>query len=224
VILGKLIVFEGIDGSGKSTQFELLNKRFTDEGREFKRIVFPRYSEQSSALIKMYLSGDFGEKPDSVNAYTASSFFAVDRFASYVQDWRNFYENGGLILTDRYTTSNALHQGAKVIPGEREHFYKWLYDYEFNLIGIPAPDLVIYMDIDEKFAASRLKRRQTETGTTADIHEKDISYLKSCVDSGKQAADLYGWYKIACVKNGVERNSEEIAEEIYKTVIGSVPA
>ena len=218
--MGKLIVFEGIDGSGKSTQFEMMCKRLFDENREFKRLVFPRYSEPSSALIKMYLAGDFGTNPDTVNAYAASSFYAVDRYASYNQDWCEYYNNGGLILTDRYTTSNALHQGAKIAAGEREHFFKWLYDYEFNLIGLPAPDMVMYMDITAEFAATRLQRRQNETGTNADIHENDMSYLSNCALSGNHAAQQYGWHKIQCLDNSSERDKIEIHNEIYAKVFG----
>jgi len=216
--LGKLIVFEGIDGSGKSTQFEMICKRFSDEEVNFKRLVFPRYSEPSSTLIKMYLNGEFGDNPDSVNAYAASSFYAVDRYASFAQDWREYYNNGGLILTDRYTTSNALHQGAKIDSGERELFFKWLYDYEFNKIGLPSPDLVIYMDITAEFAATRLKRRQSETGTNADIHENDMTYLKSCAHSGKHAASIFGWQSINCVENDGERDLNEIHSEIYSII------
>jgi len=217
--LGKLVVFEGIDGSGKSTQFELICERFQNENRQFKRIVFPRYNEPSSALIKMYLAGDFGDSPDSVNAYAASSFYAVDRYASFIQDWRDYYEAGGLILTDRYTTSNALHQGAKVEACQRESFFKWLYDYELGLIGLPAPDLVIYMDIEAEFAAKRLRHRQTETGTEADIHENDMIYLQNCAECGKQAATQFGWRKVSCVINGNERDKVEIHEEIADIVL-----
>ena len=218
--MGKLIVFEGIDGSGKSTQFEMMCERLLSENRKFKRLVFPRYNEPSSALIKMYLSGDFGSNPDSVNAYAASSFYAVDRYASFVQDWREYYRNGGLILTDRYTTSNALHQGAKVPTDQREHFFKWLYDYEFNLIGLPEPDLVIYMYLEVEAAATRLRRRETETATNADIHENDMVYLGNSVESGKQAAELFGWHRVNCVINGTEREKEDIHDEIYKKVFG----
>ena len=213
-MVGKLIVLEGIDGSGKSTQFEMLCGRLADEKQDFMRVRFPRYSEPSSALIKMYLGGEFGDDPDAVNAYAASSFFAVDRFASFVQDWRGYYERGGLVLTDRYTTSNAIHQGAKMPPEQREQFYKWLYEYEFDLMGLPAPDMVIYMDINAETAAGRLSRRQAETGTAGDIHEKDISYLKQCAQSGRQAADFYGWKKINCFAEGRERGEEEIHLEI----------
>jgi len=217
-VLGKVIVFEGIDGSGKSTQFDLICKRLSDEKRDFKRIVFPRYNEPSSALIKMYLAGDFGDKPDSVNAYAASSFYAVDRFASFVLEWQDYYKGGGLVLTDRYTTSNALHQGAKIAASQRESFFKWLYEYEFDLIGLPAPDLVIYMDISAEFAARRLRRRQSETGTYADIHENDMAYLRSCAQSGEQAAAEYGWHKICCVNDGMERDKNDIHAEIYEEI------
>jgi len=166
----------------------------------------------------MYLGGDFGDNPDSVNAYAASSFYAVDRFASFVQDWRGFYESGGLILTDRYTTSNALHQGSKITEEQRKDFFEWLYDYEFNLMGLPAPDLVVYMDIDAEFAATRLRRRQTETGTDADIHENDITYLKNCAQSGRQAASQFGWQSIRCVNDGTERDKDEVHEEIYQII------
>ena len=217
--MGKLVVFEGIDGSGKSTQFELICERLLNEGRDFKRLVFPRYNVPSSALIKMYLSGAFGDNPDSVNAYAASSFFAVDRYASYACDWREYYESGGLILTDRYTTSNALHQGAKMASGQRGPFFKWLYDYEFNYIGLPTPDLVIFMDIEAEDAARRLKRRQTETGTEADIHESDITYLSNCAKSGEQAAAQFNWFKIRCVIDGAERDKNDIHTEIYNKII-----
>jgi len=216
--LGKLIVFEGIDGSGKSTQFNMMCKRLSDEGRVFKRLVFPRYNEPSSALIKMYLGGDFGDNPDSVNAYAASSFYAVDRYASFIQDWYEYYNGGGLILTDRYTTSNALHQGAKIASVKRESFFKWLYEYEFDLLGLPSPDLVVFMDIDADFALKRLERRQKETGTDADIHEKDMTYLHNCAQSGKQAAAQFDWHKISCLYEGVERDTHEIHTEIYEVI------
>ena len=214
-IMGKLIVLEGIDGCGKSTQIDLLCGRLADEGLGFRRLSFPRYSEPSSALIKMYLNGEFGNDPDSVNAYAASSFFAVDRYASFVQDWREYYESGGTVLTDRYTTSNAIHQGAKLPQEQREKFFKWLYDYEFNLMRLPAPDLVIYLDMDAAHSARRLAARQSETGTTGDIHETKVDYLKKCAESGNQAAEFFGWKKVKCMAENRERTISEICEEIY---------
>ena len=213
--MGKLVVFEGIDGSGKSTQFDLLCDRYSEEGAEFKRIRFPRYDEPSSALIKMYLDGDFGDDPDAVNAYAASAFFAVDRYASFVQDWRDYYERGGLVLTDRYTTSNSIHQGAKMQPECRTLFFDWLYEFEFSYMGLPAPDLVIYLDISAEQASRRLLMRQHETGTGGDIHEKDAAYLEQCAQTGGQAAAHYGWHRVACFNGAQERSSDEIHREIY---------
>ena len=216
--LGKLIVFEGIDGSGKSTQYRLLCDRLRSEKREFMQIRFPRYDKPSSALLKMYLNGEFGDDPDAVNAYAASSFYAVDRFASFAQDWGGYYKSGGLVLTDRYTTSNAIHQGAKLPPEKRGAFFKWLFEYESDLIGLPAPDLVIFLDIDAGSAARRLGNRQAETYTKGDIHEKDAAYLEHCAQCGKQAALLYGWATVGCVDAGVERGEDELHAEIYGLV------
>jgi len=219
--VGKLIVFEGIDGSGKSTQFELMCARFTEERRDFMRLRFPRYDKPSSALLKMYLEGEFGEDPDAVNAYAASSFFAVDRFASFIQDWRGYYENGGFLLTDRYTTSNALHQGAKLTAKQRGDFFRWLYEYEFGLLGLPSPDMVLYLDIEAEQSARRLRRRQSETGRDGDIHEKDLTYLEQCAQSGKQAASLHNWRKICCVVDGYERDEADLHREIYEIIIAN---
>lgn len=215
---GRLIVLEGIDGSGKSTQFKLLCGKLKSEGVQYKRLTFPRYDEPSSMLIRMYLAGDFGTDPGDVNPYAASSFFAVDRYASFVQDWREHYGGGGLILTDRYTTSNAIHQGAKMSSLEREKYFKWLYDYEFNLIGLPAPDLTLYMNIDAALAAERLKERQEQTATSADIHEKDGAYLSSCAQSGLEAAKFLNWHIIDCAKDGIGRSAEDIQSEVYTKV------
>ena len=145
---GKLIVFEGIDGSGKSTQFKLLTERLEKDGLPFRKLVFPRYKESSSSLLRSYLAGEFGSKPNDVNAFAASTFFFVDRFASYKTDWGEFYNNGGLIICDRYTTSNAIHQGSKLPENELNAFLDWLYDFEFRLMELPRPDVVLYMNID----------------------------------------------------------------------------
>ena len=157
--MGKLIVLEGTDGSGKSTQFRMMAERLTREGTEFRRLVFPRYSEESSALIRLYLGGAFGTNPSDVNAYAASAFYAVDRFASYKQDWGNWYENGGLILSDRYTTSNAVHQSSKEPEENREKFLQWLYDFEYEKLGLPKPDLTIYLDMPTDFTQTLMRSR-----------------------------------------------------------------
>ena len=216
--MGKLIVIEGTDGSGKSTQFRLLSQRLQDEGVNFKHIVFPRYSEESSALIRMYLGGQFGTNPSDVNAYAASSFYAVDRYASYKMDWGNDYENGGLILSDRYTTSNAVHQASKEPTENRTAFWSWLYDFEYDKLGLPQPDLIIYLDVPTDFTEKLMRGRESATGTTADIHEKDMAYLATCRETGRAAAQFYGWSVINCVKDGQMRSIEDIHQEIYAQV------
>ncbi|MCL2402193.1 MAG: thymidylate kinase [Oscillospiraceae bacterium] len=218
--MGKLIVFEGIDGSGKSTQFKRICARLEAEGKDFVRVAFPQYNKPSSALIKMYLGGEFGEDPDSVNAYAASSFYAVDRFASFQTVWREYYQNGGIVLTDRYTTSNAIHQGAKLPVDLREEFFKWLREYEFALLGLPAPDLVLYMDIDADSAVMRMARREAETGTAADIHEKNLDYLQRSAACAQHAARFYGWQSIQCVADGKERTEMDIEREAYSLISG----
>ena len=157
---GKLIVLEGIDGSGKSAQFRRLCARLEKDGIDYNHIVFPRYDQDSSALIRMYLAGEFGTHPDDVNAYTASTFFAVYRFASYKKDWGSTYESGGLFLSDRYTTSNAVHQGSKLADGELPDFFRWLSDLEYEKMGLPKPDLVIYLDVDIETSLARMRRRE----------------------------------------------------------------
>lgn len=215
---GKLIVFEGIDGSGKSAHYRRVCKHLEEDGIAYNHIVFPRYDNESSALIRMYLGGEFGENPADVNAYTASTFFAVDRFASYRNDWGKIYDEGGFILSDRYTTSNAVHQGAKLADSELEPFFKWLYDLEYTKMGLPAPDLVIYLDVDVKTSIARMQHRQEKTNTSADIHEKDVKYLDNCLRVADKAADYYGWTRIPFMKDGVERELEEKHEEIYSII------
>ncbi len=216
--MGKLIVIEGTDGSGKSTQFKRLTDRLSAEGKPFRQLVFPRYSEPSSALIRMYLGGEFGNNPSDVNSYAASAFYAVDRYASYKQDWGQWYENGGLILSDRYTTSNAVHQAAKETPENRPEYLRWLYEFEYDRLGLPRPDLTIYLDVPTDFTEQLMRRREADTNTTADIHEKDMAYLATCRQSGKAAAEFYGWTVINCVKNGAMRSIEDIHEEIFAHV------
>lgn len=219
---GKLIVLEGIDGSGKSSQYRRLCERLEKDGTEYSHIVFPRYDQESSALIRMYLGGAFGTRPDDVNAYTASTFYAVDRFASFKSDWGEKYRSGGLILSDRYTTSNAVHQGSKLSDAELPAYFEWLSDLEYNKMGLPKPDLVLYLDVDIETSLARMKKRQEKTNTTADIHEKDIAYLSRCLHTARMAAEYYGWVTIPYKKDGIERDVDEKNEEIYKLLVSSI--
>jgi len=216
--MGKLIVIEGTDGSGKATQTALLCERLASEGRAVRKLEFPRYDKDSSALVRLYLNGAFGADPDSVNAYAASTFFAVDRYASYREDWGAFYENGGLVVTDRYTTSNAVHQAAKLPDGERERYLDWLFDFEYRLLGIPAPDAVLYLDMPTAVTEQLMAAR----GNARDIHERDEAYLARCRRYALAAAERCGWHVIACARDGEPRAREDIAAEVYETAIRAV--
>ena len=217
--MGKLIVIEGTDGSGKSTQFARLREHLAEDNVAFKHIVFPRYDQDSSALIRMYLGGEFGSKPTDVNAYAASTFYAVDRFASYKMDWGQWYDNGGLVLSDRYTTSNAVHQASKEPEDKRQEYLHWLYDLEYNKLGLPRPDLTFYLDVPTDFTEKLLRHREQDTNTSADIHEKDTEYLATCRMMGRAAAEYYGWTVISCVKDGKMRSIDDIHQEIYSYVM-----
>ena len=212
--MGKLIVIEGTDGSGKSTQFRLLTQAVEEMGVEFRKLVFPQYQEESSALIRMYLGGQFGDKPSDVNAYAASAFYAVDRYASYKKVWGEWYEQGGLVLSDRYTTSNAVHQASKEPEENRAEFLRWLYEFEYDKLGLPRPDLTIYLDVPTEYTEKLMRGREAATGTQADIHEKDLAYLATCRQMGRAAAEYYGWTVIQCVRDGQMRTIEDIHQEI----------
>ena len=216
--MGKLIVIEGIDGSGKSTQYKKLRQRLENEGRSFRSLVFPRYDNPSSSLIRMYLGGEFGADPGDVNAFAASSFYSVDRYASYKTEWEDYYLAGGVLLSDRYTTSNAVHQGAKLPAAERAAYFSWLEDFEFEKLGLPRPDRVIYLNIDVETSLRQMKARQDATGTRGDIHETHADYLRSCIESGQSACAHYGWTRIDCIREGVMRSIDEIHQEIYSAV------
>ena len=215
---GRLIVFEGTDGSGKSTQFKALCDRLANMGTTYEKLVFPQYKEPSSALIRMYLAGEFGSRPGDVNPYAASAFYAVDRYASMKKVWGDYYKDGGLILADRYTTSNAVHQSAKLPEGEREDFCRWLDEFEHDRLELPRADLVLYLDMPTEMAVKLLRSREQATNTTADIHEVDDGYLATCRTAALQAAKVLGWTVIPCVENGKLRSIEEIHDQIWSLV------
>lgn len=212
---GKLIVFEGIDGSGKSTQFQLMCSRLQAEGRAFHQLVFPQYDKPSSALLRMYLNGEFGQDPAAVNPYAASTFYAVDRYASYVQQWEAVYRQGGLILADRYTTSNAIHQGAKLKPEERTAFFQWLEEFEYRRMELPEPDTVLYMDVSLQCALANMRSREEKTGTKADIHEQQEDYLTTCLETAREASAHYHWMTIDCMDGQQMQEVQKLHERIY---------
>lgn len=215
---GKLIVLEGTDGSGKSTQFRALCDRLDERGTNYQKLVFPQYDQPSSALIRMYLGGEFGSRPGDVNAYAASAFFAVDRYASMKKVWGNYYHEGGLILADRYSTSNAVHQAAKLPQSEQETFCRWLDEFEHDRLGLPRPDAVLYFDMPTDRAVSLLRSREAATHTHADIHEVDAAYLAACRDTALRAAGVLGWTVIPCVHDGRLRSVDEIHRHVWSLV------
>ncbi|NLM62109.1 MAG: deoxynucleoside kinase [Clostridiales bacterium] len=212
---GKLIVIEGIDGSGKSTQALLLRQRLEKEGRNFRYQKFPRYENPSSQLLRMYLGGEFGSSPDSVNPYASSAFFSVDRVAAFLQGLGDFYKSGGLILCDRFTTSNAVHQAAKLPEHEQIPFAEWLFDFEYNKLGLPWPDMVIFLDVTPESSASLIRKR----GDDEDIHETDLGYLRRASEVARKLASHYNWTTIKCDRDGIMRSPEDIAGEIYQKVL-----
>ena len=215
---GTLIVLEGTDGSGKSTQFSLLCRTLEQAQRPFQRLIFPQYQQPSSALIRMYLGGEFGRRPSDVNPYAASAFYAVDRYAGYKQDWGGYYEGGGLMVADRYTTSNAVHQASKLPAGERDGYLDWLFDLEYNRLGLPRPDLVVYLDLPTELSEEMMRRREAATGVAADIHERDEAYLRACRASAREIARGCGWQLVDCARDGVVRPAEEIHREVWSLV------
>lgn len=213
---GKLIVIEGLDGSGKTTQIELLKSKLSS--KQIQQIKLPDYDSPSSTLVKMYLHGEFGKNPDDVNAYAASAFYAVDRFANYKTKWKEFYDRGDIIISDRYTTSNAYHQSTKIPKENWSEYFEWLEDFEYNLIGIPKPDAVIYLDMPIEISQKMMSKRYSGDESKKDIHESNISYLHQCREAALVAAEAMGWHVIKCNDGDEPRSIDDIGEEIFGIV------
>lgn len=216
--MGKLIVIEGLDGSGKSTQIRRLRAYMEEQNIAHKQIKLPDYDDDSSTLVKMYLSGRFGSHPDDVNAYAASSFYAVDRFANFKQHWKDEYDEGKIIISDRYTTSNAVHQCSKLPKGAWDSYLDWLYDFEFNKIAIPRPDLVIFLDMDINISQKLLDERYNNVEDKKDIHERDLDYLARCKEAALYSANRLGWVTIKCDDGVNARAIDDIFADILSKV------
>ncbi len=215
---GKLIVIDGVDASGKETQTKKLFEYLQGKNTNVTKIEFPNYNEASSALIKMYLAGEFGLDANSVNPYAASCFYAVDRFSSYKKHWQSLYNNGQIILADRYVTSNAIHQAVKFNDEEKDSYLDWLEDFEYNKLALPKPDLVIFLDMPPAFAISLLSNRYKGDQSKKDIHERDNNYLQKCYGTAIYACEKLGWCRIECVENGKIKSIEQIHKEIINEV------
>ena len=217
---GKIIVIEGLDGSGKSTQIEYLKNKLS--GQNVCQIKLPDYDSDSSALVKMYLRGDFGKKPEDVNAYAASAFYAVDRYANFKMKWKNNYDKGDIIISDRYTTSNAYHQATKISKDDRADFFCWLEDFEYGLMGIPEPDAVIFLDMPIEISQKMMSKRYEGDESKKDIHESNLDYLYKCRDAALDAAQEMGWFVIKCNDGNEPRSVEDIGNEIFSIVTREV--
>lgn len=215
---GKLIVFEGTDGSGKATQARMMAEHLKREGVSFREIDFPRYGNPFAEPARLYLQGALGSKPGDVSAYAASVLYAVDRFASYKEDWGEAYEAGELILANRYTTSNAVHQASKLPDDERTDYLEWLFALEYGKLELPKPDLVIYLDLPTDISERMMRQREAATGTTADIHEQDAAYLRRCRNNARKVANICRWKIIDCSENGQIRTVENIHNEVWDLV------
>jgi len=215
---GKLIVIEGLDGSGKATQAEKLYQTLKAQEKNVIKVSFPDYESDSSALVKMYLKGEFGSDPDSVNPYAASSFYAVDRFASYAKNWKEFYLNGGIVVADRYTTSNAVHQCSKLPSEQWKDFINWLFHYEYELLGIPTPYCTVYLRVDPDVSQELMTKRYKGNEKKKDIHELNVKYLKRSREAADFCAKMLNWNVIECISDGKMRSVEEIAEDILSVL------
>lgn len=216
--MGKLIVIDGLDGSGKSTQFELLKKILSDRGISVRAISFPEYDKPSSALVKMYLNGEFSNNAEDINAYAASSFYAVDRYASYKLYWENDYKSDSIILASRYVSSNAIHQMVKLPESEWDSYLKWLIDYEYNKMAIPKADKVIFLDMPVEISQKLLSQRYNGDENRKDIHESNIKYLHNCRKSALYAAKKLNWSVVTCSDGENALPTEVISKEILKII------
>ncbi|MCX4302560.1 MAG: thymidylate kinase [Clostridia bacterium] len=219
--MGNLFVIDGTDGSGKQTQFEKLKDRLSNAGIEYKTVSFPNYDSPSSSLVKMYLSGEFGENAKDVSPYIASTFYAADRYATFKKDLEEYYNNGGIILADRYTTANMVHQAGKIEDeAEREKFISWLFDLEFNIYGLPKPSKVFFLNMPPEKTIKLMEGRENKFShnETKDIHERDKSHLIDSYNAACSVAKKYGWYEVKCCQNDEIRTIDDIHEEIYNEV------
>ena len=221
--MGKLIILEGLDGSGKGTQADLLAETLAAQGKSFRKLSFPNYKSDSSALVRMYLAGQFGDKPDDVNAYAASTFYAVDRYAGFRADWGDFYKAGGLLISDRYTTSNAIHQCAKLPRDQWDSYLDWLFDFEYRKMGIPAPDRVLYLAVDPDVSQQLMTQRYHGDESRKDIQEKDTEYLSRARAAAEYCTKVLGWTRIECTEHRPDgskamRTRQDIHARILETL------
>lgn len=213
--MGRLLVLEGLDGSGKSTQTERLREALLAAGETVRQIKLPDYDAPSSTLVRQYLAGDFGNDPQAVNAYAASSFYAVDRVASFLLDWKKDYDAGSLILADRYTTSNPIYQMTKLPREEWDGFLAWADDYEFGKLGLPRPDRVIFLDMPVEVSQKMMSRRYEGDEAKKDVHERNVQFLNACREAALYTAERWNWSVVRCWEGEEPRTIDAIAADVY---------
>lgn len=219
--MGKLFVIDGTDGSGKQTQLNKLKERFDKEGINYKSVSFPNYESPSSSLVKIYLNGELSENPNDISPYIASTFYAADRYITFKKEYEEFYNNGGIILADRYTTANMVHQTGKISDREeREKFLNWLWDFEFKLYGLPVPNEVFFLKMPPEKSFELMANRENKFTHEAkkDIHERDKQHIIDSFNAACYVAEKYNWYTINCVKEDRIRTIEDIHNEIYNEI------
>lgn len=219
--MGKLFVIDGTDGSGKQTQSNLLKERLKKDNIDFRSVSFPNYDSPSSSLVKMYLAGEFGEDAQKISPYIASTFYAADRYATFQKGYKEYYDNGGIIIADRYTTSSMVHQAGKIKNDEeRKKFLEWLWDFEFNLYGLPIPTQVVFLNMPTEYSVKLMENRENKIThqDKKDIHEKSKEHLQSAYNEACKLAKKYNWLEINCIKDKKIRTREDIGEEIYTKI------
>lgn len=220
--MGQIFVIEGTDGSGKQTQVQKLQERLEKEGIKYKKISFPNYDSPTSTLVKMYLSGEFGENAQEISPYIASTFYAVDRYGTYQKELKEYYENGGIIIADRYTTANMVHQAGKIKDEEeRDKFLQWLWDLEFNIYKLPQPTKAFFLDMPPVYALKLIENRENKITheQKKDIHERDKNHIINSYQEACAVADKYDWYRVECINKNEIRSIEDIHEEIYNEIV-----
>lgn len=216
--MAKLIIMEGLDGSGKSTQTALLEEYLTNQNVDYKKIKLPDYDNPSSTLVKMYLAGEFGSNADDVNAYAAGAFYAVDRYASFKLGWKKDYDNGTVILADRYATSNSIYQMEKIDKSKWDEYLDWSEDFEYEKIGIPRPDVVIFLDMPVEISQKLMTSRYDGDENKKDVHEANVQFLNNCRQSALYAAKKQGWHVVECSDGTNPLTIEEIHKKIVDIV------
>lgn len=218
---GKIFLIEGSDCSFKETNSKALYEQLKKDGYNVRIYSYPNYESPSSALVKMYLNEEFGSSASELNPYIMSQFYAVDRVASYLKEWKEFNDNGGIIILDRYVESNSIHQGAKFDKQiYKDIFLDWLHNLEYGINGLPKPDIVFFMDMPPEKAQEIIKNRNNKItdSNKKDIHEKDFLFLEKSYQNAKYVAKKYNWRFIGCVFKGELKSKDEIFNEIYEQV------